>query len=102
MCQGGDPTGSGSGGPGYSFEDEFHPGLRFDEAGYLAMANAGPNTNGSQFFITYTSTPHLNNRHTVYGKVTDGMDVALSISERDPGRAKGPGDTLYTIEIIED
>ena len=101
MAQGGDPTGTGRGGPGYRFEDEFDPSLRFDEAGILAMANAGPNTNGSQFFITYGPTPHLNNRHTIYGKVTEGLDVALSLSERDPGRASGEGDALHSIEIIE-
>lgn len=102
MAQGGDPTGTGRGGPGYQFEDEFDPTLRFDKAGYLAMANAGPGTNGSQFFITYGPTPHLNNRHTIYGQVVEGLDVALSISERDPSRSRTPGDTLTTIEIIEE
>ena len=102
MAQGGDPTGTGRGGPGYRFEDEFHPTLRFDQAGYLAMANAGPGTNGSQFFITYGPTPHLNDRHTIYGRVIEGMDIALSISEHDPGRARTPGDTLTTVEIIEE
>ncbi|MEM7031194.1 MAG: peptidylprolyl isomerase [Chloroflexota bacterium] len=101
MAQGGDPTGTGRGGPGYRFEDEFDSSLTFDAQGILAMANAGPGTNGSQFFITYGPTPHLNNNHTIYGKVTDGMDVALSLRERDPMRDPNPGDELITVEIIE-
>ena len=101
MAQGGDPTGTGRGGPGYRFEDEFDASLTFNKAGILAMANAGPGTNGSQFFITYGPTPHLNNNHTIYGQVTDGLDIALSLRERDPMRDSNPGDALVTIEIIE-
>jgi len=102
MAQGGDPTGTGSGGPGYRFEDEFHPDLRFDSAGYLAMANAGPNTNGSQFFITFGPTDYLTGSHTIFGKVVEGMDVVLSLTLRDP--QENPdyvGDLLYTVEIEE-
>ena len=104
MVQGGDPTATGRGGPGYQFADEFHPDLRHDEPGVLSMANAGPNTNGSQFFITHGPTPHLDNKHAVFGKVADkeSLDVLYKIRERDPSRAREEGDKLLTIEIVEE
>ena len=102
MAQGGDPTGTGAGGPGYTFEDEFDPDLQFDRGGMLAMANRGPNTNGAQFFITLAPTPHLNGLHTIFGEVVEGADVLSSLRLRDP--AANPdyeGDGLVSIEIIE-
>lgn len=80
MIQGGDPTGTGTSGPGYKFEDEIDNTLEFDKPGILAMANAGPGTNGSQFFITTAATPHLKGNHTIFGKVLEGQDVASAIS----------------------
>jgi len=83
MIQGGDPTGTGTGGPGYRFEDEVRSNPLKHETGVLSMANAGPNTNGSQFFITHSPQPHLNGKHTVFGKVTSGMNVVNSIRQGD-------------------
>ncbi len=92
MVQGGDPEGTGRGGPGYRFEDECHGDLRFDRAGLLAMANAGPRTNGSQFFITHVPTDWLNGKHTIFGTVTKGQDVVDSIKQ---------GDKIDAIEVLD-
>jgi peptidyl-prolyl cis-trans isomerase B (cyclophilin B) len=93
MIQGGDPTGTGRGGPGYKFEDEFDGNPLTHETGVISMANAGPNTNGSQFFITHSPQPHLNGKHTVFGKVVKGKEVVDTIQQ---------GDTMEKVEISED
>ena len=93
MAQGGDPQGTGRGGPGYQFADEFVQSLRHDKPGILSMANAGPGTNGSQFFLTHVPTPHLDGKHTVFGQTAEGIDVLLSLAV---------GDALNTIEIAEE
>jgi cyclophilin family peptidyl-prolyl cis-trans isomerase len=99
MAQAGDPTGSGTGGPGYRIRDEFHEDLRHDRPGVLSMANAGPNTGGSQFFITRTATPWLDGRHAVFGEVVEGMETVNAIRERDPQFDPEPGDRIERIEI---
>lgn len=101
MAQGGDPTGTGAGGPGYEFDNE-DSDLMFDKTGVVAMANAGRDTNGSQFFITFASTPHLNGGYTIFGQVIEGMDVVNAITRRDPSkRPDFIGDAMESVTIIE-
>jgi cyclophilin family peptidyl-prolyl cis-trans isomerase len=103
VAQTGDPSGSGMGGPGYEFDNEVSPDLKFDAAGLLAMANSGPNTNGSQFFITYAPAPNLDGGYTIFGKVISGMDVAESLTQRDPsqGGVLPAGDKILSVTIDE-
>lgn len=102
MAQGGDPSGTGAGGPGYFFADEVDTGLTFDRRGLLAMANSGPNTNGSQFFITFAPAEHLNGLHTIFGELVEGDETLSAISLRNPATATELGDTIAEITILEE
>ncbi|MDX1568614.1 MAG: peptidylprolyl isomerase [Longimicrobiales bacterium] len=99
MIQGGDPTGTGRGGPGHTIQDEFHPELRHDSEGILSMANSGPNTGGSQFFITLAATPWLDDRHAVFGRVVDGMDVVEEIGSVDTDAQDRPREEVVMEEV---
>jgi len=100
MIQGGDPLGQGIGGPGYNFADEFHPKVRHNKAGIMSMANRGPNTNGGQFFITLAPTPHLDDRHTVFGEVVEGMDVISKIGRTQTGDRDRPVKDIVIQHVI--
>lgn len=101
MVQGGDPDGTGMGGPGYRFNDEFHPDLKHTKRGILSMANSGPNTNGSQFFITHGPTDWLDFKHAVFGELSEGESIFMSIPVRDPSQVDSPSVKLISVTIIE-